>query len=267
MIIDAHCHVYPDSVAARALATAIPSMVLAGDGTVAGLAAAQDDAGVDRSCCLAVGHLASRVEKANAYVGGLDRQRFIPIGTVHPDLPIEENLRSLREHAVRGVKVHPILQGYRLDDPRLLEIMRALADEYPVIVHVGAGAGSDGEPASPRMLRDIATTIPTLDIVACHFGGYHKMVDALENLVGERVYLDTSWPPSVAELGVDSVAELIDRHGAERVLFSSDWPTASPAADIAFIRRLGLSASDLEAVLGGNAARLFGIAEGVSGLQ
>ena len=55
-----------------------------------------------------------------------------------------------------------------------------------------------------------------------------------------------------------TVRDLIRRHGVEWVVFSSDWPTASPAAEVEAIRALGLDDDETAAVLGGNMARLLG---------
>ena len=50
------------------------------------------------------------------------------------------------------------------------------------------------------------------------------------------------------------------RHGADRVVYGSDWPMADPAAEIAAIRALGLTPEEDEAaILGDNLARLLGL--------
>lgn len=260
MIVDLHNHVWPDAIAARALGAAVPEMPLCGDGTVRGLAAAQDEAGVDYSVCLAIATGPDRVERANAFVGGLDPGRFIGFGTVHPGLSPEENLRHLRVSGVRGVKLHPTFQRYRLDDPALLAVLEALAGEFPVIAHVGAGGGGDGSNATPAMVRAIIAAVPALTLIACHFGGYQMLGAAEDSLAGQPVLFDTSWPPSLAELDPARIRALVGRHGAENVLYASDWPTASPRAEIAAIRALRLPDRDTELILGGNAQRLLGLA-------
>ena len=256
-VIDFHTHVWPDVIARRALGANIPDMPLCGDGTVSGLRAAQLEAGVDLSVCLAIATSPDRVDRVNAYAGSLDRQHFVPFGTAHPGLSVTENVASLRRHAIRGVKLHPTFQQYRLDEPDLLALLRALAGEWPVVVHVGAGAGSVGAHATPAMVRDIVRAVPDLTLVACHFGGYHQLADARELLVGEDVYLDTSWPPSVRELGTAIVADIVGRHGADRIVFASDWPTASPRAELAVLDELGLAPDELALIRGGNALRIL----------
>lgn len=257
-IIDAHNHVWPDKVAERALGGNIPGMEVFGDGKVSGLLAAKREAGIDLSVCLAVANTAAQVESANRFIGGLDRGDFIPFGTIHPNLAPEENLRHLRDNRVEGVKLHPVFQDFRLDDPKLFEVLAALAGEYPAIIHVGAGGGGDGSTCTPAMLREIALAFPDLEVIACHFGGYQMLEDAGESVIGLPVTLDTAWPPSLAELDRTEVRDLIRRHGVERVVFSSDWPTADPGAEVEAIRALGLDDDETAAVLGGNIARILG---------
>lgn len=261
MIIDIHTHVWPDQIAHRALAGNIPQMPLLGDGTVSGLLASQASAGIDLSVCLAVANRPSQVAAANAFAGRLDRTRLVPFGTVHPDLPLEDNLAALERNDIRGVKLHPLFQGFRLDDPRVLAILEALAGRLPVIVHVGAGAGSDGSLCTPGMLAAIARTLPRLTLVACHFGGYLKLAEATEALHGLDIFLDTSWPPTLGTLVSSDVVQLIRRHGVHRVVFASDWPTASQGAEVAVVRQLGLTDEETELVLGANAARILGLGQ------
>jgi len=71
--------------------------------------------------------------------------------------------------------------------------------------------------------------------------------------------LETSWPPRLGDLDAARLRRIIDRHGADRVVFGSDWPMADPAAEIAAVRSLGLDAAAEQAILGGNLARLLGL--------
>lgn len=259
MIIDAHNHVWPDAVAKKALSGNVPDMMYFGDGTVTGLAAVQEQDGIDRSVCLAVANTPDRVESANRFIGSLDRERFIPFGTIHPGLDPAENLASLHEHQVLGVKLHPVFQQYRLDDPALWDVLELLQGQFPVIIHVGEGGGGDGTACTPQMVRAILDRFPALEVIACHVGGYHRLDDAEDHLIGTRCYLDTSWPPSLASAPTERVLDMMSRHGFDRVLFASDWPTASPGREVAAIRDLGLDDQTTSGILGGNVARLLNI--------
>ena len=261
MIVDAHCHVWPDHIAPRVLAGRPADLDPVHDGTIGGLRRTMDAAGVDHAMCLGVANVARTVERTNEFIGSLDRSRFTPFGTVHPDLPVAANLKSLRDHAIRGVKLHPMFQNLSLADPRVVDLLRALAGEgITVITHVGPGkAGADDERAAPAFLRAALDQIPDLRLIACHFGGYHRLDEAEEFLVGSRAVLETSWPPRLGDLDAERVRRIIARHGADRVVFGSDWPMADPGAEIAAVRSLGLDPGAEQAVLGGNLARLLGL--------
>jgi uncharacterized protein len=259
MIIDAHTHVWPDKIAPLALGgNRVPGLEARGDGTVAGLTDDMARSGVDISCCLAIANEARHVDSVNRFAAGLADDTHIPFGTVHVELSVEENLASLQRHGITAVKIHPLFQRFALNDPRLWEIFEALGSEYAVITHVGEG-GDDftNSLSSPGMIRDIARQFPDLRLMACHFGGYKILDDAEEMLAGADVVLETSWPPSLSTLRPERVRELIRKHGAERIIFGSDWPMTSPAEEIRAIEALGLSDDETKLILGGTLARVL----------
>jgi uncharacterized protein len=261
MIIDAHAHVWPEQVARQVLAARPVGLTAVADGTLDGLRRTMDAAGIDRACCLGVAHVAKNVERTNEFIGAVDRSRFIPFGTIHPGLSLGQNLKSLRDNGIAGVKFHPVFQGLSLADPLVREIFSALAEEG-IVVLTHAGAGGDEAATgrgSPAEVLAVAAAIPGLRLIACHYGGYHLLDSAESTLVGSRVVLETSWPPSVEELDADRIRSIIQRHGAGRFVFGSDWPMAEPGREIAAIRSLGLTDREQEAVLGGTLARLLGI--------
>jgi predicted TIM-barrel fold metal-dependent hydrolase len=259
-IVDGHVHVWPDAIAARALGHPSPELPRFGDGTVASLLRTMNGAGIDRAACLAVADTPERVVAANDFVGSLDPARFVSIGTVHPGLSVGENRASLQASGARAVKLHPLFQGYSLDDERLQPLLDSLQGELPVIAHVGDGGEAQvGSGCTPEMLLEIVERFPRLDIVACHFGGYRRLDDAERLLVGRSIYLDTSWPPGLASLDPDRVRSIVDRHGPERIIFGSDWPMADPAAEVEAVVSLGYSTAETDAMLGGTLSRLLRI--------
>lgn len=262
MIIDCHMHVWPDNIADAMQSQQPAGMSLRFNGKLSGLLESMDAAGIDKGLALGVGIKASTVARTNEFIGSVPRDRLIPIGTVHPDLSVEENLKHLKDNGIVGVKLHPLFQMVSLADPRVHDILAALAEEgMPVVTHVGAGATDEesNDRGAPALLRNLADALPDLKLIACHFGGYHRLDEAEQHVVGSSVTLETSWPPTMAELEPERVVNLIRRHGADRVVFGSDWPMADPATEIAAIRNLGLTAEEEAGVLGGNLARILEI--------
>jgi len=261
VIIDAHCHVWPDHIAPLVLANRPAGLDPRHDGTVDGLRRTMDEAGIDFAMTLAIANVAKNVARTNEFIGTVDRTRFIPFGTVHPDLSIEENLKSLRENGIRGVKLHPLFQGLSLGDPAVHEVLHGLAEDGVVVItHAGAGGDEEAnDRGAPHHLRTILDTVPGLTLIACHFGGYHRLDEAQRAVIGSDLHLETSWPPTLAGLDAERVRRIIRAHGTSRVVYGSDWPMTDPAAEIAAVRSLGLSPEEQDAILGGNVARLLGI--------
>jgi hypothetical protein len=261
MIIDAHCHVWPDHIAAQVLASRPSDMDPVHDGTVAGLRRTMDAAGIDHAMCLGVANVAKNVARTNEFMGSIPRDRFTPFGTVHPELAPEVNVASLRENGISGVKLHPLFQDVSFADPRVVELLHALAEaDVTVIAHVGSGGTPEAnERGHPAALRAALDAVPALRLIACHFGGYHRLDEAEQTLVGSRAYLETSWPPRLADLDRQRVRALIRRHGADRVVFGSDWPMTDPAAELATVRDLGLDEHETDAIAGNTLAGILGL--------
>ncbi|AGP51747.1 amidohydrolase family protein [Streptomyces rapamycinicus] len=266
MIIDAHCHVWPDDIARKVLANRPVGLDPVHDGTLDGLRRTMDAAGIDMAMTLAVADMARTVHRTNEFVGTVDRSRFVPFGTVHPDLTIERNIASLKDNGVVGVKLHPLFQDVSFADAKVRDMLVALAEnDIPVIAHVGCGGDHvQNERGASRHLPSLVRGIPGLRFIAAHFGGYHDLDAAEAWSVGAGVHLETSWPPSVGNLPADRIRGIIRRHGADRVVYGSDWPMTDPATEIAAIRSWGLTAEEEAGVLGDNLARLLGITEAVT---
>ena len=259
MIVDVHCHAWPDRIAEQALSGRSPQLPRRGDGTLGGLRSAMAAAGVGQAVVLGIADDARHVDGVNRFVSRCKASGFLGFGTVHPDLSVEQNMASLRANGVSGVKLHTLFQGFALNDPRMYELYEAFGSEITVIAHVGSGGDrAANERGTPAMIRDIVKTFPRLRLICCHFGGYHQLDDAEAQLLGLDVYLETSWPPTLAEIAPSRVKEIISKHGADRIVFGSDWPMADPAAEVAAVRALGLRDDAVEGILGRNFLRLLG---------
>ncbi len=190
-----------------------------------------------------------------------ESSRLVPFGTIQPERTVADNMRSIRENEIVSVKLHPNYQNLDLADPRVIEICHAIAqDGIVVITHAGEGSDAAAtDRGSPEKVLALAQSVPNLTLMACHYGAYHQLELAEKIVVGSRVILETSWPPTMAILDPDRIRGIIKRHGADQVVFGSDWPMADPGAEIAGIRALGLPKDDEKKILGGNLARILGL--------
>ena len=169
----------------------------------------------------------------NEFIGSVRGTGWSRSGTVHPELSVEENLKHLRDNGIVGVKLHPLFQDLSLGDPRVHDILAALAEEgMPVVTHVGAGgdeaANERGRPEAVAAARGRAAATSTL--IACHYGGYHLLDEAEEHVVGSSVTLETSWPPTMAELDPERVVAIIRGTAptGSSTARTGRWPTRPP---------------------------------------
>jgi predicted TIM-barrel fold metal-dependent hydrolase len=87
------------------------------------------------------------------------------------------------------------------------------------------------------------------------------MLDEAERtLVGHpRIYIDTTWPPSIGEVGAEVLTKIIRKHGADKIVFGTDFCLVSQKDDAAVIERLPISTREKERILGENARELIGL--------
>ncbi len=107
---------------------------------------------------------------------------------------------------------------------------------------------------------NIAQRFPRLKIIALHLGGFYMLDEAERVLLGqENILVDTTWPPSLRELTADTLTAIINKHGAHKVCFGTDYPLADMASESEFLAALPLTSPQVEGILGENARRFIGL--------
>lgn len=258
-IIDVHTHAWPDAVAPNAIAALESKGTLTAfyDGTVAGLRGSMERCGVSASVVQPVATKASQVRGINDWASTIGGGGVIAFGAMHPELedPGVEIAR-MAQIGLRGMKLHPEHQAFAPDEPRLAPIYEAaVAYDMTVFFHAGADELHETVRGTPQSFSAVLEAFPRMRMVLAHMGGFRVWNDVAEVLVGQNVYLDTAY--TLGHLPDADFVEIVHAHGAEKVLFGSDGPWTDPAAEIAWLRSLPLAEGDIEAVLGGNAARLL----------
>lgn len=260
MVIDFHTHCFVDNIAANAVAilekqAGIRSVA---GGTVADLKNYMCQCGVDRSVVLPVATKPSQVETINRWALKQREENLVFFGAVHPDDPdFEATVRFLKSEGFRGVKFHPDYQRFYADEPRMMPIYEQLRDAGLIVVlHSGIDIGYPSPVyCTPLMVRKVLDNVPGIKLVAAHMGGHALWRDVEELLVGQPIYLDTSY--SFYLLQKEAMARMIKKHGTENVLFGTDYPWKSAMDELEAIRSLSLPARDIDQILYGNALGLL----------
>ena len=112
------------------------------NGTEQTLRKAADEAGIDHCVIQSVATSPRQVKSINEFIARTVREgdgRYTGLGTLHPDsADIEGDVRHLAELGLHGIKLHPDIQQFPVDDPRCTPIYE-LCSEYrlPILMHTG----------------------------------------------------------------------------------------------------------------------------------
>lgn len=161
-----------------------------------------------------------------------------------------EVLRCVRELGFVALKLNPM---QHLTSP-LMENADKVFDSaadlgVPVIVHTGLGVPW----ALPALSIPQARRHPDLPIILAHAGFAVYTAEAyVAALECDNIYLEPSW------CGIHDLKWLIKELGVDRILFGSDLPDNLPV-ELAKYKAAKMSKAELEACLGGTAARLFSL--------
>ncbi len=264
MVIDFHTHCFPDTLAPRAIASLTAGAEPFGfvphtDGTAASAEAMLRAAGIDRGVVCNIATNAHQQRKVNDFAIATNARRgmLTALGSVHPDSDcIEAELDRIAAAGIRGIKLHPDFVATDIDDARFAPILAgAAARGLFVITHAGFDPVSPTHVhATPAMLRRVLDDHPSLTLIAAHVGGMRMCRAVLDELVGTRIYIETSMAQRMTVEGLgEEVAAILRSHDPARILFGSDLPWMSPRESLQFCRSLGLP----ERIFGENAAALL----------
>jgi predicted TIM-barrel fold metal-dependent hydrolase len=178
----------------------------------------------------------------------------------------EEGARHLRDmvehHGARGIKLHPVVQRFRMDDERMLPIYRAAVD-LGVAVLAHSGPARSGEPyGEPRAFGEVLRRFPDLTLVMAHLGGgaWRQTLEVAQTYPNARFDLCEiiEWTGAQGAPSGQDFARLIREIGADRVMLGTDFPWYDLDATADRVRALPiLSQEEKEGILGQNAVRIL----------
>lgn len=261
-IIDAHAHIYPEKIAAKATDTIgvfydIKMEMPAG--TSEQLIKDGGRAGITRYVVHSVATTAHQVRSINEFIRREceAHPEFIGFITLHQDLS-EEEISAEIDFALRnnlkGIKLHPDFQKFNIDDESVEKFYRAAEGKLPILLHMG---DDRYEYSKPARLVKMAKKYPKVNFIAAHFGGYRCWEDSplYEGL--RNVYFDTC--SSLPFISPEKARELIDMFGAERFFFGTDFPMWDAEGELERFNQIPLTEEERELILSGNIKRLLNL--------
>ena len=201
----------------------------------------------------------SDIKKSNDIVKEVSERlegRLIPVSTVHPDFGDEstrELERCLIDLDMRGLKLHPWVQGFSTSGPVMDELVKICGDyDVPVIFH-------DGTPcySMPSQIGGLALRFPGTKFVLGHSG----LLDLWRSAGSfgkrcENLYFTLSGPH------LAGIQAIVDSVSVERIMWGSDFGFgwADPIKyRLHLLDHVSMTDETREKIMGFNAVKLFRI--------
>ncbi|MBQ9335863.1 MAG: amidohydrolase [Lentisphaeria bacterium] len=252
-IVDAHCHPVADEVGG-CLVNAYGT-----PGNEKGFFAEMRAGGID-FCCGSILRTTSGpdspdgIVKCNAAALRLERTYpdYYQAGICIQSQSVKESVAEIEKYHKLGVtwlgEIVPRRHGYTAySSPEMLEILAAARDlGMTVSIH----------PSNNEDISRLMENLPDLNVVAAHPG---QRADVLERAEMMRRYPRLHWDLSGTGLFRWGMLKyLVDRCGAEKLLFGTDFPICSIAMQIYGVLAEHISDEAKTVIFSGNFARLCG---------
>ena len=266
-IIDSHCHIFPDKIAQKATDSIDIFYGISKTGIIDGcgfLGTAKvlinqcDAVGVEKCLVTSVATTPHHAHSINTFIANevtLHSNRFIGFGSLHPDSEtLKEDTEHLIELGLQGVKLHPDIQNFKVDDPKVIKIFEICNQKrLPVLLHTG---DSRYDNSNPDRVEKILRMFPDLIIIGAHFGGW-SLWDSAPQILSKykNFYVDTC--SSFYALSKEKAREIINIYGTDRVIFGTDFPMWKQDEELKFLFDLGLSESELKCILHDNLLKIL----------
>ena len=230
--------------------------------------------GIDHVVALQYAHKPGIARGLNRFMVDICRNndRISGMATVYPgEKDSAAILQAAFDAGLKGVKLHSHVQCFELDSPAMHEIYRLCSDrQKPLIIHAGREPKSPAYPCDPYELcradfvEKVLNDYPGLQVCIPHLGAdefleYRRMLNAYDNLWTDTTMVMAAYLPCRDMPPLTSFR-------MDRVLYGTDFPNIPYAWDreIRRICRAGIAPESLARIMGLNAATLFGITPAMS---
>lgn len=262
-IIDAHCHIYPEKIAQRATDSADEFYHIHQSpfhGTTEELLKQSEETNVNKMLIQTVATTEKQVSNINHFISDEVKKhpdKFIGFGALHPNSnKLEEDVNELISLGLKGVKLHPDIQNFKIDDYRCLKIYELCEKHHlPILMHTGDDRYDN---SNPNRLLPVMEIYTDLVVIGAHFGGWSIWETASEKLAGlPNLYVDTS--SAFYALEKETALKIIRRYGADKVIFATDYPMWRQQDELDYIMSLGLTDEELKKIFSKNILKVLDI--------
>lgn len=282
MIIDFHTHTFPEAICEKVLHKLSMASCTTPftRGSESDLLASMKKNEIAYSVTLPVMTNAQQVEKINHNLceerEASCKKGLISFGGMHPEYEeYKKELAFLKDHGIKGIKLHPAYQCVDLDDIRMMRIIDAASElGLIVLIHAGIDVGIyDHNYSSTAQILKVIDTIHPEKFVLAHMGNWGCWEEVESDLCGAPVFFDTAFslgkitaakdapkPPILSEnLSNEAFARIVTKHGASKILFATDSPWEDQGDYLNRLQAMPITQKEKEMILGLNAKALLSL--------
>jgi hypothetical protein len=134
---------------------------------------------------------------------------------------------------------------YRYDDPKCAEMIDAICNrKLPIVL----------EETFDRTFKFIDQVAGRTPVIIPHLG---LLNGGFESLLEAGIWDNPDVFADTALAGPYEISSFLDRHGADRLIFGSDFPFGLPGPQLKQIQQMGVAAGDLEKICSKNILKLI----------
>lgn len=260
--INAHCHIYPEAIAERAVKgiSDFYGIKIDLNGQTDDLIEDGSKVGVVHYLVHSVATKPQQVRTINEFIASEVKAHpdiFTGFGTLHPDSEdLEGDLDHLQSLGLKGVKIHPDFQFFSLAEDRAIRLGELVREAgLPILTHCG---DFRYKLSNPDQLSVFLDKLPGLTVIGAHLGGWSVWNEVEKKIAGKYdLYVDCSSCFKFMEK--EDAVRLIRKFGADKVLWGTDYPTWDHVSEMELFDKLGLTEEERENILYNNAAKLLGV--------
>lgn len=261
-IINAHCHIYPEKIADKAVEgiRKFYDLDMSLNGKVSDLIKDGSKVGVTHYLIHSVATTPKQVKSINEFIAetvNAHSDLFTGFGTLHQDSDdIQGDFDYLIELGLKGVKLHPDFQQFPMDSQRAFKIGKVVSEgQVPMLVHCGDFRYNY---SNPDQLKPFLEKFPDITFIGAHFAGWSIWKEATEKLAGiPNLYVDLS--SSLYDLSPQAALDLIHAYGSDKVLWGTDYPMWDSVSEMEYFNKLDLTKKEKSQILYDNAAKILGL--------
>ena len=259
-IYDAHAHIFPEKIAAKATVSIgeFYGYKMTGAGTGSGLEKIHNEKNVAGFLVSSTATAPKQVLAINDFIKAEcdAHPYFVGFGSMHPAFENPEaEIERMKAMGLKGVKFHPDFQTFNIDDPKMDNVYKKIAElDMFVLFHMG---DERYDYSHPVRLGRLTEKVPSLKAIAAHFGGHKVWSEIGSSLDGKNVVFDTS--SSLYFMDKEEPMRLLEHFGYEKFMFGTDHPMWELEDELERFLALPLKEEQRTAILSENFERIFNI--------